>query len=93
MIKKVVLLIFIAGLFIALQGCCYDDKEVDVLLSKKHPHTILINGKRLVLTMVSGWLLSDKKLLTATTLFILHPIAYMIALCFLQQISYKKLIT
>lgn len=37
MIKKVVLLIFIAVFLITLQGCCYDDKEVDVLLSKNTP--------------------------------------------------------
>lgn len=43
MIKKEVLSIFITGLFIALQGCCYDDKEVDVLLSNETPEQIYVH--------------------------------------------------
>lgn len=43
MIKKVVLLIFIAVFLITLQGCCYDDKEVEVLLSNETPEQIYVH--------------------------------------------------
>ena len=42
MIKNTLLLFCLAGLFVVLQGCCFDSEEVDVYLSNKTSEPIYV---------------------------------------------------
>ena len=67
MIKKSSFIFSLAGLFIVLQGCCYDNKGVDILLANKTPEQIYVHMRLNELT--NGEDEGTKELLTRPWIF------------------------